>query len=136
MPDKPNDETLEQGLNECESDCEKIAHLKEVERFLRISEEKYRFLVESLDRDYIIYSHDPDGLFTYLSPSIFNVLGYSQEEFAGHYAEYMTDSPVNAKVEEYTLAALRGEKQPPYEAEFWHKNGQKKTAACDRSAIV
>ena len=28
-------------------------------------------------------------------------------------------------MEEYTSLALRGEKQEPYEAEFWHKNGNR-----------
>ena len=47
-----------------------------------------------MERDYIIYSHDLDGNFTYLSPSVVNALGYSQEEFMGHYADYLTDSPI------------------------------------------
>ncbi|MBN2161586.1 MAG: PAS domain S-box protein [Pontiellaceae bacterium] len=123
MSEKPTYEELEQALKQYESDARNAVRLRKVEESLRYSEAKYRRLVESLDRDYVIYSHDPQGLFTYLSPSIFNVLGYTQEEFAGHYAEYMTDSPINARVEEYTLAALRGEKQLPYEAEFLHKNG-------------
>ena len=45
-------------------------HKEKVIEQLRDSEQKYRRLVESLDRDYIIYSHDTEGIFTYLSPSI------------------------------------------------------------------
>lgn len=102
-----------------------IKKLKKAEEALRSTERKYQRLVESLERDYIIYSHDVQGNFTYLSPSIVNVLGYSQEEFMGHYADYMTDSPINKGADEHTNAALRGEKQAPYEAEFWHKNGSR-----------
>jgi PAS domain S-box-containing protein len=66
-----------------------------------------------------------DGNFNYLSPSIINVLGYSQDEFIGHYTEYITDSSINRDVEEHTKAGLRGEKQDPYEAEYRHKNGSR-----------
>jgi len=102
-----------------------LSKLKKSEEALRSTERKYQRLVESLERDYIIYSHDADGNFTYVSPSVFNVLGYSQDEFMGHYAEYMTDSPINRDIEEHTNRALQGLKQEPYEAEFWHKNGNR-----------
>lgn len=125
MSEKPTYEELLLQLKECEAIVQEGSRLKSVEQDLRDSERKYRRLVESLERDYIIYSHDLDGNFTYLSPSIVNVLGYSQDEFRGHYTDYMTDSPINSGVQEYTNAALRGEKQEPYEAEFWHKAGHR-----------
>ncbi len=113
MPEKPiPEEIVQDGIK-----------LRNAEEALQNTERKYRRLVESLERDYIIYSHDTNGKFTYLSPSIVNVLGYSQDDFIGHYTEYMTDSRINENVEEYTNAALRGEKKDPYEAEFFHKNG-------------
>ncbi len=125
--------TKDQLTDEVRSLRQKIAELearvtvgKQAEEELRESEKKYRRLVESLERDYIIYSHDIQGVFTYLSPSIVNVLGYTQDEFMGHYAEYLTDSPINKDVERYTNAGLRGEKQLPYEAEFWHKDGSRR----------
>ncbi len=102
-----------------------VSKLKQTDAKLKYAENKYRRLVESLERDYIIYSHDTNGNFTYLSPSIVNVLGYSQDEFAGHYTEYMTNNPINEEVENHTKAALRGEKIAPYETEFWHKNGSR-----------
>ena len=91
---------------------------------LQKSEAKFRHLVESLERGYFIYSHDTEGMFTYLSPSVTQVLGYSQDEFMKHYTEYLTDSPINRVVESYTEAALRGEKQPSYELEISDKRGK------------
>ena len=125
MPEKPTYEALLMKLQQYEAVVQEVNELRKIEDALLNSERKYRRLVESLERDYIIYSHDMDGNFTYLSPSIVNVLGYSQEEFMGHYTGYMTDSPINKDVEEHTNAALRGEKQEPYEAEFWHKDGHR-----------
>ena len=125
MIEKTTHETLVISRRDYDEMLLVISKLRKVETSLLDSEKKYRRLVESLERDYIIYSHDTDGNFTYLSPSIVNVLGYSQEEFIGHYSEYMTDSPLNQHAEHYTNAALRGEKQEPYEAEFWHKDGRR-----------
>ncbi|MDD2466419.1 MAG: PAS domain S-box protein [Desulfobulbus sp.] len=125
MSEKPTYEDLLRKLQGYEEFFRDLSTLRKTEEALQSSEKKYRRLVESLERDYIIYSHDIDGNFTYLSPSIKNVLGYSQDEFMGHYTEYVTDSPINKDVEEYTNAGLRGEKQEPYEAEFWHKNGNR-----------
>lgn len=125
MSEKTTYEALSKRLQEYETIIQDLSMLKKTEEALQESEKKYRRLVESLERDYIIYSHDVDGNFTYLSPSVKNVLGYSQDEFMGHYTDYITDSPINKDVEEHTNSALRGEKQSPYEAEFWHKNGNR-----------
>ncbi len=90
---------------------------------LREGEAKYRRLVESLDREYLIFSHGADGVFTYVSPSVENVLGYSQDEYAKHYAETFTESVANTDAVRHTEASLRGERQPPYEIEVRHKDG-------------
>ena len=90
---------------------------------LRKSEEKYRRLVESLREEYFFYSHDTNGVFQYISPSITDVLGYSQKEFLSHYTEYLTDDPINAEVINHTDLSIMGIKQPPYEVEIYHKDG-------------
>ena len=43
---------------------------------LRESELKYQRLIEGIGGDYVIYTHDPDGVITYVSPSIENALGF------------------------------------------------------------
>ncbi|MET0117606.1 MAG: HD domain-containing phosphohydrolase [Sedimenticola sp.] len=84
---------------------------------------RYRRLVEGLEDEFFFYSYGVDGVFTYLSPSIENVLGYSQRQFITHYTEYLSDSEINQAVKAYTDASLRGEKQPSHEVDIYHKNG-------------
>jgi PAS domain S-box-containing protein len=87
------------------------------------SEEKYRRLVENLREEYFFYSHDINGMFQYISPSITNILGYSQKEFLSHYTEYLTDDPINTKVIKHTDLSIMGVQQPAYEVEIYHKDG-------------
>jgi PAS domain S-box-containing protein len=100
-----------------------ITDRKRTELALEASEAKYRRLVESLDREYLIFSHGADGVFTYVSPSIESVLGYTQDEYARHYGDTFTDSPVNTAAVRHSEASIRGERQSPYEIEVRHKDG-------------
>jgi len=101
----------------------KVKELEQEREALKKSEEKYRHLVEAIQDYYFFYMHDTEGVFTYLSPSIEIVLGYTPEEFLLHYTEYLTDSPINKEVEYHTQLSIKGEEQPPYEIELYHKNG-------------
>ncbi len=105
----------------------KIIEHKQTEEELRKSEEKYRRLIEGLQDNYFLYSHNTEGIFTYISPSITNVLGYFPQEFLTHYSEYMTDSPSNKEVIQHTDLSIKGIKQPPYNIEIYHKNGSIRT---------
>ncbi len=78
-------------------------------------EEMFRRLVENLQDNYFFYAHNIDGAFTYISPSLTNILGYSAEEFLTHYSEYLTDNPINNVVEGHTELSTKGIKQLPYE---------------------
>ena len=101
----------------------KIIELEDERQKLQASEQKYRRLVEALREDYFFYTQNPDGIFSYISPSITNVLGYSQDEFLVHYTEFLTDNPINKEVIHHTELSIKGEKQPPYEVEIYHKDG-------------
>jgi len=101
----------------------KIEELEQQREALKQSEEKYRHLVESVQNYYFFYSHDTEGIFTYLSPSIEIILGYTPEDFFVHYSEYLTDNPVNKEVERHTKLSIKGEEQPPYELEIVAKDG-------------
>jgi len=56
----------------------RIAELEKVEEALRASEEKYRLLADNADD--IIWRSDLDLRFTYISPSVTRILGYTPEE--------------------------------------------------------
>ncbi len=97
------------------------------EEELKKTEEKHRRLIESLQDNVFLYSHNTEGVFTYISPSIMDVLGYSQEEFLTHFSKYMTDNPDNEEVIKHTDLSLKGVKQPSYEVEIYHSNGSIRT---------
>ncbi|MBM4135886.1 MAG: sensor domain-containing diguanylate cyclase [Nitrospira sp.] len=100
-----------------------ITKRKQIEWMLKESEIKYRRFVENLRQEHFFYRHNTDGVFTYLSPSITDVLGYSQEEFLTHFTEYLTDNPINKEVIHHTELSIKGIQQPPYEVEIYHKDG-------------
>ena len=100
----------------------KNTELEKEREALKKSEDKYRHLVESIQNYYFFYTHDTEGVFTYLSPSIENLLGYTPEEFLVHYSKYLTDNPVNKEVERHSELSIKGEEQPPFELELVAKD--------------
>ncbi|KAJ8135590.1 hypothetical protein OY671_011197, partial [Metschnikowia pulcherrima] len=83
----------------------------------------YRRLLGTLGAEYYVYSHDVRGVFTYLSPSVTKMLGYTQAEFRKHYSRFSTANPINAEVERYTESSSKGIHQKPYSVEVLHKDG-------------
>ncbi|MDP6634085.1 MAG: sigma 54-interacting transcriptional regulator [Phycisphaerae bacterium] len=92
------------------------------EATLTVSESNYRRLVDNMSESFL-YRHNTEGAFTYISPSITDVLGYSEEEFLTHFGEYLTDHPVNQEVRKHTALSIEGVRQPPYEVQIHHKDG-------------
>ena len=90
---------------------------------LRESEERQRRLIENLKGSHFIYVHDTKGVFTHLSGSLTEILGYTPEEFKAHYSTYLTDHPANQAVHRHTERSIRGIPQPPYEVNVRHKEG-------------
>ncbi|MBI5596643.1 MAG: PAS domain S-box protein [Elusimicrobia bacterium] len=83
----------------------------------------FKDFFEGFSRDEFFYAHDTQGVFTYLSPSLTAVLGYTQDEFKTHFTTYLTDDPVNWEVERRTSLSIQGTEQPPYEVSIRHKDG-------------
>ena len=101
----------------------KIHELEQEREALQESEAKYRHLVEAVQNYYFFYTHDIEGVLSYISPSIENILGYKPAESLVHYVKYLTDNPINKEVARYTELSIKGEEQPSYEIEVESKDG-------------
>lgn len=78
-----------------------IAERRAAESALRASELNYQFLNENLLD--VIYELDADLVFTFLTPSIFKLIGYSPEETIGtHFLKYLKETS-----QQNALAMLR-----------------------------
>lgn len=103
---------------------------------LTSSERKLSDLINNLRTEYIFYSHDINGDFTYLSPSIENVLGYTFKEYSKRYDTFFTDNTINKLAIESTNKVLRGESTKPYEVEVFHKDGRRIRMEVSESALL
>ena len=83
---------------------------------------KYKKLIESLETEYFFYSHDLDGKYKYISPSVESVLGYSVEEAYEGLVKHMTESEINKKTIETLQKSASGEKQKTFELELYTKS--------------
>jgi len=108
-------------LQALKSDLEHLVLKRTAE--LNSSEHKFRSLVENLRNEYFFYQRDCNGIFTYISPSITNILGYTVDEFMTHYHEYLTDNQVNLKIDELTKQYTQNMPISPYQLEIY--NAQK-----------
>lgn len=86
---------------------------------LNSSEYKFRSLVENLRDKYFFYQRDCEGLFTYISPSITNILGYTADDFMVHYHDYLTDNSINLKIDEHFKSCTQCQHNPPYQLEIY-----------------
>jgi len=102
---------------------DKTDEISKQSKLLNESERKFRRLVEGVRDDYVMYAHDVEGVFTYVSPSIETILGYSSGEFLAHYTTHLPDTKLNRLAQAYTERSIRGEIVPPYELEIAHKMG-------------
>jgi two-component system, cell cycle sensor histidine kinase and response regulator CckA len=109
---------------------------REAEVALMQSEERYRSLVENLRDEYILYKHNSQGIIEYVSPSITNILGYTEDEFLRHYSTFLTDNPMNQASIVLTEKAMAGEQQPPYLVEVYHKNREIRTLRVTENPVL
>jgi len=91
---------------------------------LKRSEEKYERLTEALRGHYFFYAHDKEGVFTYVSGSMQDILGYKPSDFFEHYSRYLTNASINKEVPSLIQKAIDGEQQEPYIVSTYKKNGE------------
>ncbi len=90
---------------------------------LKEAEEKFRTIVEGLKKEHFFYLLDHKGVFTYLSPSVDDVLGFNQDETLKSFDQILTDNPINDSGKNHLNLTLNGKPQPSYEVEVYEKNG-------------
>ena len=110
-------QTTNKILRALKSDLEHLVIKRTAE--LNSSEHKFRSLVENLRNEYFFYQRDCEGTFSYISPSITNILGYTVDEFMTHYQEYLTDNPVNLRIDEHTKWCTQGIPNSSYQLEIY-----------------
>ncbi|MDO9577607.1 MAG: PAS domain S-box protein, partial [Candidatus Cloacimonadales bacterium] len=116
-------DSLLKNWNKTEELLKRSEEMRETTLELNESKEKFNHLVDNLKSNYFFYSHDTNRVYSYMSPSIENVLGYSKEEFIENRYNFVTDNPQNELVTKYTDQAIKGEQPPTFEFEVYHKDG-------------
>jgi len=99
-----------------------ITDRKKTEEALRENEEKYRSIVENANE--IVFSVNPDGIFTYISPKWTEMLGHETTDVIGRSAACFIHPDDFPKNRELFLQVLReGKKLSGLEYRVRHKNG-------------
>jgi PAS domain S-box-containing protein len=94
-------------------------------RELRESRDRYRRLVEGLRDEYLFYATDEAGIITYVSPSIYNILGYRPDQVLGKNWRGFVDNSTREYAELESMEQMRfaGLETPPFSAWVLHSNG-------------
>ena len=87
---------------------------------------KYKRLIESLENEYFFYSHNLEGQYLYISPSVEKVLGYTVEEAYSGIVKHMTDSELNKQTISTLKKSAAGKKQKTFELELYTKSRRTK----------
>lgn len=97
-----------------------ISELKEKEDQLKLSEEKFKFLAEnSYD---LMCQHTIDGSFTYISPSIFEILGYLPDELLNKNPADFIDKNDLQNCKNYYSTFIKKRQNGVLTFRFRHKN--------------
>jgi PAS domain S-box-containing protein len=90
--------------------------LEERTNQLRDNRDRYRRYVEGLRGEYLFYATAPDGTVTYVSPSVYAILGYAPEQVVGRNWREFVDphDPMFARLEEFERMRFAGATTPPF----------------------
>jgi len=114
--------SLEVSSQEMRELYEKLEH--SAKKQLQESKDKYEALVYELRNSYFFYAYDTSSILTYLSESIYNILGYSPEEGLGKpFKVFLNNHPMNHTIPQLAQNLFAGLTQDPHHVAFNHKDG-------------
>jgi PAS domain S-box-containing protein len=99
-----------------------IAERRAMEKELRESEERFRYLVESMNEGMTVI--DAAGVFTYVNPEMCRMLDRRADEILGHPIYDFLDEK-NREVFDSQFVLRRTGRREPYEIEWRRRNGEK-----------
>lgn len=104
---------------------------------LRESSDRYRRFVERMSSECFFYATDPQGLITYVSPSIHAILGYTPEQQIGHnWREFVDPSyPKLSDLEQREQLRFAGLQAPMVRVAVKHAEGSTRWLECQDSAV-
>jgi PAS domain S-box-containing protein len=111
-----------------------ISERKRTEAALLESEAKFRNFVENANE--LVFSLSTEGIFTYVSPNLVEMLGYEVSEWEGKsFALFVHHEDVSACAEFLTRVVATGKKQTPIEYRVKHKDGSWRWHTTNGAAI-
>lgn len=114
--------TLIPGTNESISNHIDITARKQSEEALRISEEKYRRILESMEESY--FEVDLDGNFTFFNEAACRMSGYDADELLGmNYHRYATPETAKLMFEAFNRVYTTGTPELMVDYKVIHKDG-------------
>lgn len=119
MAEKPTYEELEQKVKELEADS---AELNRLQTELKESEEKYRALFEQTIVSIVLM--DEDGRHVDFNKNVYEVLGYTRDEFEKMTVENTEAIKNLEQVQEHHRQVIAEGKPDTFETKLRHKNGE------------
>lgn len=108
---------------------------KRFEEALRVSEERFRSLVENAND--VIYSLTPKGEISYISPKFADVLGYNISDYMGKpFSLLMHPDDVKKSIELFQKGLKSGQRESGLEFRMRHKDGSLRWFISHFSAIL
>jgi len=113
-----------------------VTERKRAEDALHTSEERFRLMVRP-GSEVFFYSHDADGVFEAVSPSVRDVLGYEPDELRGRsYESLSTGHPLDERMDALTRHTMESGEPNSYVVFARHRDGHPVALELVETAVV